>query len=263
MSDERRTNQKEEQMRRIVSIVLMCIGFVSLADASNIKTSIVNYVSGSDTVSAYLAEPAGGGDHPALIVIHEWWGLTDWIKQDARDFAAKGYVALAIDLYRGGLASTPQNAYKLMTSVPKERGIADLKAAFDYLSAMKSVNANRIGVIGWCMGGSYSFEAATVLPKLAACVIDYGNVDSAESVVGEIRCPVLCNFAELDKTYTPQMGEAFAKAMKAKGGKIEFHVYPGVNHAFMNPNNPSVYNEAQTEKAWKNIYAFLGKNLKK
>jgi len=249
-------------MRRIVVFLFMCATFVSAAGASGIKTSIVSYVSGSDTVSAYLAEPVGGGKHPALIVIHEYWGLTDWIKQDARDFAVKGYVALAIDLYRGQLAATPQNAYKLLLSVPKERGISDLKAAFDYLAVMKNVDPAKIGVIGWCMGGSYSFEAAAILPKLAGCVIDYGNVDTSTSVVEWIKCPVMCNFAELDKTYTPQMGEAFAKAMKAEGKKIEFHVYPGVNHAFMNPNNPSVYNEAQAAKAWNSIYAFLNKNLK-
>ncbi|HUI30927.1 MAG TPA: dienelactone hydrolase family protein [Candidatus Acidoferrales bacterium] len=243
-------------------IVFVCVVFVSLADAAEIKTSIVQYVSGSDTVSAYLAQPADAGKHPALIVIHEWWGLTDWMKQDARDFAARGYVALAIDLYRGALASTPQDAYKLLVSVPKERGAMDLKAAFEYLASIENVNTAKIGVIGWCMGGSYSFEAATLLPKLAACVIDYGNVDTTAAAVGQINCPVLCNFAELDKTYTPKMGEAFKKAMQSAGKKIEFHVYPGVNHAFMNPNNPSVYNETQTAEAWENIFAFLNANLK-
>jgi len=233
------------------------------ANAMSIKTSIVNYISGSDTVSAYLAEPAGGGKHPALIVIHEYWGLTDWIKQDARDFASKGYVALAIDLYRGMLAATPQQAVKLLRSVPKERGISDLKAAFDFLATKKNVNPAKIGVIGWCMGGSYSFEAATVLPKLAAVVVNYGRVDTTQAVVRQIGSPVLCNFAELDKTYTPEMGKAFAEVMKADGKKIEFHIYPGVNHAFMNPNNPITYNEKQAAKAWKNIFTFLDRNLKK
>ena len=249
-------------MRRIFLIAFLFAMFVSMADASNIRTSIISYVSGGDTVFAYLAEPIGGGKHPALIVIHEWWGLTDWIKQNARDFASKGYVALAVNLYRGALASTSQNAYRLMISVPGERGISDLKAAFNYLSSMKNVNPAKVGVIGWCMGGSYSFEAAVSQPKLAACVIDYGNVDTTASVVEKIRCPVLCNFAELDKTYTPQMGKAFAEAMRTDGKKIEFHVYPDVNHAFMNPNNPSVYDEAQTARAWQNIFAFLNKNLK-
>ncbi|MFZ1081549.1 MAG: dienelactone hydrolase family protein, partial [Candidatus Kryptoniota bacterium] len=218
---------------------------------------------GNDSVSAYLAEPASGGKHPALIVIHEWWGLTDWIKQDARDLAERGYVALAIDLYRGGLTANPQEAYKLMMSVSHDRSITDLRAAFDYLTSMPEVNSSKIGVIGWCMGGSYSFIAAVNLPKLAACVIDYGKVDTTRADVVRISSPVLCNFAELDKAYTPAMGKAFAEEMKTDGKKIEFHIYPDVNHAFMNPNNASGYNESQTKLAWKSIYAFLDKYLKK
>ncbi len=250
-------------MRRIIVLAFVCIVFASLADASGIKTSVVRYASGSDTVSAYLAEPTSGGKHPALIVIHEWWGLTDWIKQDARELAERGYVALAIDLYRGQLTGDPQEAYKLMMSVPHDRAVTDLKAAFNYLTNLSEVNPSKTGVIGWCMGGSYSFIAAVNLPKLAACVIDYGKVDTVRSDVARINCPVLCNFAELDKAYTPAMGKAFAKEMKTDGKKIELHIYPDVNHAFMNPNNASGYNEPQTKIAWKNIYIFLDKNLKK
>jgi len=249
-------------MRRMIAFASICAAFVSTANATGIKTSIVKYVSGADTVSAYFAEPTSAGKHPGLIVIHEWWGLTDWIKEDARDLAKRGYVALAIDLYHGALTNDPQEAYKLAVSVPHDRAVTDLKAAFDYLSNLSNVNSSRVGVIGWCMGGSYSFEAATILPKLAACVIDYGNVDTTDSVIRQINCPVLCNFAEMDKTYTPKKGEAFEEAMKTDGKKIEFHVYPEVNHAFMNPNNPSGYNESQTKHAWKSIYVFLNRNLK-
>ncbi len=249
-------------MNRKFVLACFCVLLVSRAYPSPIKSRIVSYTSGNDTVSAYLAEPAGGGKHPALIVIHEWWGLTDWIKQNARDLAARGYVALAVDLYRGEIAATSQDAYKVMTSVPKARGTEDLQSAFGYLAGLENVDTRKIGVIGWCMGGSYSFQAATVLPKLAACVIDYGSVDTASNVVSLIHCPVLCNFAELDRTYTPVIGKAFAERMKDDGKKIEFHIYPGVNHAFMNPNNPSVYDEGQSEKAWANIFTFLNKNLK-
>ena len=249
-------------MRRVFILIFMCAMAAQMVYAADIKTSIVKYVGGSDTVSAYLAEPAGSGKHSALIVIHEWWGLTDWIKQDARNLAERGYVALAIDLYHGALAGDPQQAYKLMMSVPHERAVTDLKTAFDYLANLSEVNSSQIGVIGWCMGGSYSFIAAVNLPKLAACIIDYGKVDTAKSEIEKINCPILCNFAKLDKAYTPAMGKAFAEAMKADGKKVEFHVYPAVNHAFMNPNNASGYSESQAKLAWKNIYNFLNKNLK-
>ena len=204
-------------MRSRFVVVLAVLAFAAVAGAQNIKTMNVSYVSGTDTVSAYLAMPDGGGRHPALIVIHEWWGLRDWIRQNARDFARHGYVALAIDLYRGQLAETAPAAYKLMMSVPPERGVTDLKAAFSYLTGLQDVNPAKIGAIGWCMGGSYAYIAATNLPKLAACVIDYGKVGTTESEVEAINCPVLLNFAEKDMTYTVKMGRAFEAAMKADG----------------------------------------------
>lgn len=250
-------------MKQIAIAWLFFFSSSTLVEAAGIKTFLVKYPSGNDTVSAYLAEPEEQGKHPALIVIHEWWGLTDWIKQNTRDFARHGYIALAIDLYRDQLASDPAQAYKLMISVPKDLAVTDLQSAFSYLSRMKNVDRSRIGVIGWCMGGSYSFIAATHLPDLAACVIDYGNVDTTASAVASIHCPVLCNFAQLDKTYTPAMGKAFAEAMRESGKQIEFHEYPNVNHAFMNPNNTSGYDEAQARIAWNRIYAFLDKNLKR
>ncbi|MCL4538374.1 MAG: dienelactone hydrolase family protein [Bacteroidetes bacterium] len=250
-------------MMRMYAVVSALLAFASLASAQNIRTMNVTYQSGKDTVSAYMAMPEGSGKHPALIVIHEWWGLRDWIRRDARDLARHGYVALAIDLYRGQITDNPKEAYKLMLSVPKERAVTDLKAAFDYLSGMKEVNPSKIGVIGWCMGGSYSYIAAVNLPKLAACVINYGNVGTTKSEVEPINCPVLCNFAEKDMTYTAKMGKAFVAAMKADGKTAVFHEYAGVNHAFMNPNNPGVYDEAQAKLAWKRIYSFFDAHLKK
>ncbi len=250
-------------MRKKALTLLGLIFFAGVAGAQSIRTMNVSYVSGKDTVSAYLAAPISGGKHPALIVIHEWWGLRDWIRETARDFAGKGYVALAIDLYRGQITDNPQEAYKLMMSVPHERAITDLKSAFEYLAGLKDVNSSKIGVIGWCMGGSYAYLAATTLPKLAACVVDYGNVGTTRGEVEPIMCPVQCNFAEKDMTYTVKMGKAFVSAMKESGKSVEFHEYPGVNHAFMNPNNPDVYDKVEAERAWKNIYAFLAKRLKK
>lgn len=250
-------------MRRIVAVVSALLAFATLASAQDIRTMNVRYPSGSDTVSAYLAMPEGAGLHPALIVIHEWWGLRDWIRRDARDFASRGYVALAIDLYHGKVTDNPQEAYRLMTSVPRKRAVTDLKSAFDYLSGMKEVNPSKIGVIGWCMGGSYSYIAAVNLPKLAACVINYGKVGTTKSEVEPIRCPVLCNFAGKDRTYTAKMGKAFVAAMKADGKTAVFHEYAGVNHAFMNPNNPGIYDEPQAKLAWKRIYNFLDRHLKK
>ena len=108
-------------------------GCVLVLRAAATKTEMVNYKSGSDTVSGYLALPEGGGKHPGILVIHEWWGLNDWVKEQASKLADEGYIALAIDLYRGKVAATANEAHEFMGGVPRERAARDLEAAFDYL----------------------------------------------------------------------------------------------------------------------------------
>src|SRR5437879_2676639 len=111
----------------------------------------VSYKSGDETVNGMLYTPAGKGPFPALIVIHEWWGLNDWVKEQASKFADQGYLALAVDLYRGNVADNPDLAQQLMRGVPEDRAKRDLHAAFDYLAAQANVKKDRIGAVGWCM----------------------------------------------------------------------------------------------------------------
>ncbi len=120
----------------------------------------VSYKSGDETVSGTLYTPAGKGPFPAIIVIHEWWGLNDWVKEQASKLADQGYVALAVDLYRGKVADTPDLAHEIMRGVPEDRASRDLRAAFDFLASQPNVKKDRIGSIGWCMGGGYSLEVA-------------------------------------------------------------------------------------------------------
>src|SRR5215469_16564348 len=135
-------------------------GCVLVLRAAATKTEMVNYKSGSDTVSGYLALPEGGGKHPGILVIHEWWGLNDWVKEQAQKFADQGYVALAVDLYRGKTASTPDDAHILMRGLPDDRGMRDLEAGFAYLASRPDVEPNKIGSVGWCMGGGWSLKLA-------------------------------------------------------------------------------------------------------
>jgi len=230
-------------------------------DESSIDTSTVRYVSGTDTVSAYLAVPKGEGKFPALIVIHEWWGLTPWMKSNADEFARRGYVALAIDLFRGSVATDAQGAMNQVRSLPKERAITDLKAAYDYLSNLKNVDNKKIGSIGWCFGGGYSFQAALNIPDLKMCIINYGTVSSDENLIKNIHCPVLVIHGDEDKAISPDSIKAFDKAAKNIGLNVEVKFFPGVGHAFMNPGNPS-YKKEIVDEAWKDIYAFMDKNLK-
>ncbi len=234
-------------------------------EAVKLKTrhsEMVRYMSGEDTVSAYLAVPGGSGPFPALIVIHEWWGLNDWIKKDADDFADSGYVALAIDLYHGKSASSPEEARELSGSVPQERAATDLRSAFDYLGSRSVVDGNHIGSIGWCMGGGYSLITALDIKDLAVCIIAYGRLNKDPETLKQIACPVLGIFGEKDQNITPGDVKEFEDALNKAGVNNHIIIYPDANHAFMNPINTKVYNQDAAQKAWKEIYSFLNNNLK-
>jgi carboxymethylenebutenolidase len=230
-------------------------------DSLKLKTMMIAYKSGADTVQAYLAMPEGDGPFPGLIVIHEWWGLTDWIKNNADSFADDGYAALAIDLYRGKSTSDPQEARVLSGSVPPERAIADLKAAYNYLQNMHGVDSEKIGSIGWCMGGGYSLQAALNIQTLDACIIAYGRLTNDINEVKKINCPILGIFGEMDSNITPAKVHEFEKLLKHEGKENQILIYPHVSHAFMNPDNKRGYNDSTAEEAWNAIYSFLDENL--
>ncbi len=227
------------------------------------NSQVVKYLSGKDTVSAYLAVPEGNGPFPALILIHEWWGLNDWVKKNADDFADSGYVALAIDLYHGKSAASPDEARKLSGSVSQDAAGTDLRSAFDYLRNMKDVDKNRIGAIGWCMGGAYSLKAALGIPELSACIINYGRLVTDVDALKKINCPVLGIFGEKDQNITPDIVRAFEKSLNEADIKNKIIIYPRVGHAFMNPGNTNLYDEHTTREAWDETYFFLNNNLKR
>src|SRR5213076_1450821 len=155
------------------------------------KGTTVKFDSLAGKGSGYLVEPAGKGKHPGLIVIQEWWGLNDWIKDQAERYAGEGFVVIAPDLYRGKVATTADEAHELMRGLPQDRAIADLKAAFGVLAKRSDVDKKRIGVIGWCMGGGYALDFTLAEPKIAATVINYGHLMADPASVAKIHAPIL------------------------------------------------------------------------
>jgi carboxymethylenebutenolidase len=223
----------------------------------------VSYKSGDDTVQALLYTPPGKGPFPALIVVHEYWGLNDWVKDQASKLADQGYEALAIDLYRGKVATTPDMAHELMRGVPEDRAKRDLHAAFEFLQSQPNVNKNRVGSIGWCMGGGYSLDVALEEPTLAADVINYGHLVTDADSIKKINAPVLGLFGAKDQGITPDDVHKFEAAMKQQGKKVEIRIYDDAGHAFENPNNKEGYRPADTTDAWQRTVRFLEENLKK
>ncbi len=210
----------------------------------------------------YLSLPDTPGKHPAIVVIQEWWGVNDWVKQQADRFARQGYVALAVDLYRGKVATDPGLAHELSRGLPEDRGIADLRAGVDYLVKRDDVKSSRIGVIGWCMGGGYSLGLALADPRIAAAVINYGHLVTDPNTIARILAPMLGNFGANDQGITPADVKAFDAALSKAGKSFDVKIYDGAGHGFMNPNNTQGYVAAAADDAWKRIDAFFQKQLR-
>lgn len=223
----------------------------------------VNYKSGDETVHGLLYAPEGKGPFPGIIVIHEWWGLNDWVKEQASKLADQGYVALAIDLYRGKVAKTPDEAHEIMRGVPEDRAKRDLDAAFHYLQEQKEVKKNKIGAIGWCMGGGYALDVALQQPELAADVINYGHLATDPESLKKINAPILGLFGAQDRGIPPEDVKKFGDALDKLGKKIDVTIYPDAGHAFENPNNKDGYRATDAADAWNKTVNFLASTLKK
>jgi carboxymethylenebutenolidase len=250
-------------MHRIAGLaagILLC--FAANSFAITVKTQNVTFPSGSDTVAGYLAVPDSPGKHPGVVVLHEDHGLTNWIKSQTRKLAENGYAAIAVDLYRGRVAYDPEYAYELMVSVSPERALRDMEAALHFLAAREDVNKEKIGSVGWSAGGKWSLLLAENDLFLAACVMNSAPLPGDPAQLRNIRAPVLAIFGSEDRSTPSTDVEAFESAMQSAHKSVEIKVYPGVSHAFENPDNTLVYREGPAEDAWQRTVTFLDQHLK-
>ena len=241
------------------SIVLLIVA----ASAFATDGKPVTYKSGDETVQGILYTPEGKGPFPALVAIHEWWGLNDWVKDQSSKLADQGYVTLAIDLYRGKVAKTPDEAHEIMRGVPEDRAKRDLHAAVEFLKSQPDVKRDRIGSIGWCMGGGYALDVALQEPDLAATVINYGHLATDPEALKKIHASILGLFGAQDRGITPDDVKKFGAALDQLGKKIDIKIYDNAGHAFENPNNKDGYRAADAADAWKRTIDFLAATLKK
>jgi carboxymethylenebutenolidase len=245
-------------IRRFAFACLVLVALASTASAGMIRQTV-----DKKTLIGYMAYPKGAGTHPAVIVIHEWWGLNDWVKAQADSFAARGYVAFAVDLYQGRVALDSETAHQYMSGLAEDEALATLRRATDFLRSRDDVRAQAIGVIGWCMGGKYSIRLAAAEPGIRACVMYYGAPITDPAAIRGIQAPVLGNFGGDDKGPTPEQVRAFEKALQEAGKKPDFKIYPGAPHAFANVNNPwGGYRESAAKDAWARTVAFFDRELR-
>lgn len=213
--------------------------------------------SGRD-ISAAWAEPAAA-KAPALLLIHEWWGLNDQIKAVAAECARLGYGALAIDLYGGKVAANGDaaTAKSLMSSVQDKEADETLSTWIDWLRASPSVEGG-VATLGWCFGGGWSL-AASIRRPVEATVIYYGRVDRTADELRHLKGPVLGQFANRDANINHKMVAGFEAAMKEAGKACQVYWYEA-DHAFANPTTAR-YDEADAKLAWSRTLDFLKKNL--
>jgi carboxymethylenebutenolidase len=213
-------------------------------------------------IHGYLATPKPAKDDlPGLVVIHEWWGLNDNIRAMTRRLAGEGYQALAVDLYGGASADTPDAATKLMNGVMANRAAAEanLKSAVEYL---KTKGVKKIGVIGWCFGGGWSLNTALQSPgDIKATVIYYGHLETDPAKLAALKMPVIGFFGADDKSIPVDGIHAFEAQLKKQSTPVEIHIYDGAGHAFANASGGNYKPEAAKD-AWQRTTVFLAKYLK-
>jgi carboxymethylenebutenolidase len=232
--------------------------------AASIRETTVKYLSGTVSMKAFVAAPVVDEKRPAIIVIQEWWGLTDHIKDIAKRYAAEGYVAIAPDLYsRMGHALTtdPTEAGKLMNALKQEDGLKDLNATVSYIKSAPEVDRTRIGVTGFCMGGSYALLLPCVNADIKAAVPFYGQVPNPDRPLEKLSAPVLYFYGEDDGWITKADVQRLAAAFKKHGKVGEIKTYPGAPHAFFRDSDPSVYRPEAAKDAWDRTKAFFKKHL--
>lgn len=213
-------------------------------------------------IEGYLAKPReAAAGAPAVIVIHEWWGLNENVESMARQLAGEGYTALAVDLYEGQKAADSEAARKLTTAAGErsEKVQDNLRQAYAFL---EKNGAKKVGVIGWCFGGGWALATALLLPdKIDAAVIYYGRLVTDPEKLAPLAMPVLGLFGSEDQGIPVASVREFEAAMKSLSRSVEIHVYEGANHAFANPSGTR-YKEDAAKDAWKRTLGFFARNLK-
>lgn len=196
---------------------------------------------------------------PAVIVIHEWYGLNDHIKHWADRLAGEGYAALAVDLYRGTVAKTSEEAMAAMKAVDAAQAKATLHDAFAFVASDDRIKAKKRGCIGWCFGGGWSLKLAIAEPDLDACVFYYGQPVDDEAELGKIQAPVIAVFGSKDRSIPKEKVDALEASMKKLGKDCRVLRYDA-EHAFANPSGQR-YDQKNAAAAWTEARAFLQKHL--
>jgi carboxymethylenebutenolidase len=218
---------------------------------------MIQFAANGGDAPGYLARPEGDGPFPGVVVIQEWWGLDDHIKDVAERFAAEGYVALAPDLYRGEIAAEPDDARRLAMELELDQALVDIQGAVNFLIAQPDVEPKQAGVIGFCMGGRLTMMMSYRGENVGAAIVFYGGgVQPSDDELRAISAPLLGIYGEADEGIPVDRIQEWDTKLDEFGKVHEIHIYPDAPHAFFNDERPS-YRAAASADAWDRTLAWL------
>ena len=252
-------------MSRVLALLLALTlaGCASMGSGPSIKEEPVTYRDGETTMNGYIVyDEARQGRRPGVIVVHEWWGITKHVRDEARNLARQGYTAFVADMYGDGkTADNPKDAGALSGAVRKNPRAQQSRfnAARTTLARHSTVDANRIGAVGFCFGGGVVNAMAVRFPDLAASVPYYGAQPAADDVA-KIKAPLLIHYASEDPNINKGW-PGFETALKANKVRYEMHMYPNTQHGFHNDTTPR-YDEAAAKLSWQRTVDFFNRNVR-
>jgi carboxymethylenebutenolidase len=221
---------------------------------------MIEFPSNGSRGQGYLANPPNGG--PGVVVIQEWWGLVPHIRDVCERFASAGFAALAPDLYRGKQVAEPDEAGKAAMAMEAEVAVRDMSGALDAL--LEHATGEKVGVVGFCMGGGLALTLASRRPDAVAVCVPYYGVTlrpDLEPDYSKLEAAVLGHYAELDEYCTPEMARQLEIRLRDMGKDVEFFIYPGTHHAFFNDTRPEVYSAEASALSWARTLDFLRSHI--
>ncbi len=236
------------------------------ADATmEIETRDVEYAEiNGKVIKGYLAAPKSepGAKYPGLVLIHQWWGLNDNMREYAEQFAKQGYVALAVDLYEGESTTDQQKAGQLASAVQNnmDKTFGNLKQAVAFLKKQPNVLTDRLASVGWCFGGGWSYQMAKNDLGVRATVMYYGRFNT-EDDLAQMKAHIMGHFGENDTSIKVDDVRQFEVKLKTLSGENSVFIYPNAGHGFANSDNAAAYNPQAAAEAWRRTIDFLRENL--
>ena len=213
-----------------------------------------------ETLTGYLARPEAGDPAPAIIVLQEWWGLDAHIKDVTNRFAAEGYVALAPDLYKGKVATEPDEARKLVMELDMPEAVREIRQAITYALDQEFVAGDKVGIVGFCMGGRLVLMTDLEEDRLGAAVAFYGSPLTPEEAA-TVKAPILGLYGDKDQGIPVDTVRAMEEALNAAGIPNEIHIYENAQHAFFNDTRAGSYNAEAAADAWAKTLAWFEEHL--